>query len=61
VVNAFFCGGSCFLLYFIDLVLNDTIAGFAHEVRRKLDHHQVLFKIEIIFFFCMMQILLINF
>jgi len=31
------------------LVLNDTIAGFAHEFRRKLDHHQVLFKIEIIF------------
>jgi len=31
------------------MFLYDTIVGFTHEVRSKLDHHQVLFKIEIIF------------
>ncbi len=36
---------------FIYIVLKIQIGGFAHDVRRKLFHHQVLFKMFFILFF----------
>lgn len=34
------------------LVLKIQIGGFAHDIRRKLLHHQVLFKIVFMFSIC---------